>query len=436
MARGGRFFRPPPRVDGHNPSVPPLSAVLVGAGQRGQFAYGRWALEHPALLRFVAVVEPDQDSRQRFAAAHDVDASLAVASFDQLPGAVAEACFIAAPDRAHFSLAMAAFDAGYHLFLEKPLAATAADCVELADRSERSGVVTAVGHVLRSTPFFKAVRDVVRSGRLGDVITVDHRENVAAWHMAHSFVRGNWAVATEATPMIVQKCCHDFDILRWILGDDVVRLSSFGSLFHFHPERAPDGATERCVDCPVVDCPFDARRVYLNMGNTGWPVHVITDDLSRSGRLAALEVGPYGRCVYTAGSDVVDHQVVAMEMASGASVSLVMHGHSPREERTMRYDGSRATLRGRFGSVQQIEILDHASGEIEEVPVASSGGHGGGDDGAIRRFITEVRGDAEPGSTIHDALTPHLQAFAAEEARLTGTVIDLGDYRSRVSAAK
>ena len=412
--------------------MPPLTAVLAGAGQRGHFAYGRWALEHPALLRFVAVVDPDESRRARFAAAHDIAPELAVGNLDELPEHVAEACFIAAPDRAHHPLAVEVLDAGYHLYLEKPMAATAADCVDLANRSRTASVVTAVGHVLRSTPFFRAVRDVVQSGRLGDVITVEHRENVAAWHMAHSFVRGNWAVADEATPMIVQKCCHDFDVLGWILDDDVTRLASFGSLYHFHPEQAPAGAAERCVDCPVEDCPFDARRVYLNMGNTGWPVHVITDDLSRGGRVAALEDGPYGRCVYTAGSDVVDHQVVAMEMASGASATLTMHGHSAREERTMRYDGSAATLRGRLGSVQEIEVLDHASGEVDEVAISSSGSHAGGDDGAIRRFIAEVRGDAEPANTIEDALDAHLQAFAAEAARLSGETIDLADYRLAV----
>lgn len=408
----------------------PLSALLVGAGQRGRFVYGRWALEHPALLRFVAVVEPDADVRARVAAAHGIDDARAVATIDELPGAVAEACFVAAPDRAHHAAAVWALDAGYHLFLEKPIAATAADCVDVAKRADRAGVVTAVGHVLRSTPFFRAVRDVVRSGRLGDVVTVEHRENVAAWHMAHSFVRGNWSIAGEATPMIVQKCCHDFDVLGWILGDDAVRLASFGSLFHFHPHRAPAGAAERCVDCPVADCPFDARRVYLNMGNTGWPVHVITHDLSRGGRLAALEEGPYGRCVYTAGSDVVDHQVVAMERSTGASVTLTMHGHAPREERTMRYDGTIATLRGRFGADQTIEVLDHATGDVEEVAVTSSGGHGGGDDGAIRQFIAAVRGEAEPSNTIAGSLDAHLQAFAAEEARLSGAVIELDAYRS------
>jgi predicted dehydrogenase len=417
-------------VEGIIQTVAALSASLIGAGQRGHFVYGRWALEHPALLRFVAVVEPDEAARARFAAAHDIDESLAVARIEQLPDSVAEACFVAAPDRVHHPSAVWALAAGYHLYLEKPIAATAADCVDLAQRSGRADVVTAVGHVLRSTPFFQAVRDVVRSGRLGDVVTVEHRENVATWHMAHSFVRGNWSVASEATPMIVQKCCHDFDLLAWILGADAVRLASFGSLFHFHPDRAPAGAAQRCVDCPVEDCPFDARRVYLDMGNSGWPVHVITDDLSRRGRLTALAEGPYGRCVYTAGSDVVDHQVVAMELSSGASVTLTVHGHSSREERTMRYDGTAATLRGRFGAAQVIEVLDHAGGDVEEIAITSIGSHGGGDDAAIRRFVAEVRGEAEPANTIAGSLDAHLQAFAAEEARISGTVIDLDAYRS------
>jgi predicted dehydrogenase len=416
--------------------VPPLTAVLAGAGQRGYFVYGRWALDHPALLRFVAVVEPDPDRRQRFAAAHGIDPQLSVAAFEELPGAVADCCFVTAPDRRHHELGVAALDSGYHLYMEKPISATVEDCVDLATRAASTDVATAVGHVLRWTPFFRTIRDIVSSGRLGDVITVEHRENVAAWHMAHSFVRGNWAIAEEATPMIVQKCCHDFDIIRWVLDDDTVRLASFGSLYQFHPDRAPDGAADRCLDCPVEHCPFDARKVYLNMGNTGWPVHVVTDDLSRNGRLAALADGPYGRCVYTAGSDVVDHQVVAMELESGASVSLAMHGHSPREERTMRYDGSAATLRARFGHAQRIEVLDHATGEVDEIAITSQGGHGGGDDGAIRRFLAEVRGEERPASTIPDALDAHLYAFAAEESRLSGEAIGIADYRERVSPAQ
>ena len=415
----------------------PVTAIMVGAGQRGHHVFGTWAADHPRDLQFVAVVDTDADRRSRFAAIHDVPLELQVERVSELPAGVAESAFVATPDRDHPATAKAALRGGYHVFLEKPIAPTIEATVDLVRRSQVDDLIVHVGHVLRATPFFQALRDVLRGGRLGDVITVLHRENVAAWHMAHSFVRGNWSRADEASPMIVAKCCHDFDILGWMLDDPVERLWSYGSLIEFRPQRAPAAATARCTDgCPVTQCPYDARHIYLNMHLTGWPVHVITDDLSSAGRLEALRSGPYGRCVYTAGSDVVDHQVVAMQLASGASATLTMHGHSGREERTIRIDGSRGTLRARFGGVESIEVLDHATGTLELVPVPElPGGHGGGDDGSIREFLDAVRGRAPDTSPIAAALESHVVAFAAEESRISGEPIDLAAYRTRHSIA-
>ena len=162
------------------------------------------------------------------------------------------------------------------------------------------------------------------------------------------------------------------DILHWLLGRRVLKLSSFGSLTHFTAAQAPEGAPARCTDgCPHWQtCPYYAPRLYLR-DREGWPVNAITNDLSYEGRMEALQNGPYGRCVYHCDNDVVDHQVVMMQTESGTSISLTMHGHSDTEERTMRYDGTRATVRGRFGRSQQITIADHATGSVlvvEHVP--------------------------------------------------------------------
>jgi predicted dehydrogenase len=285
--------------------------------------------------------------------------------------------------------------------------------------------------VLRFTPFFQTLREVIRSGRLGDIVTVEHRENVRSWHMAHSYVRGNWGRGEIATPMIVAKCCHDFDILHWNLGSPVTRLHSVGSLFEFHPERAPKGATARCTDpCPVTDCPYDARRIYLDPTMRGWPIHVITDDLSPEGRLEALKQGPYGRCAYRAESNVVDHQIVTMELESGTSVALIMHGHSHEESRTMRYDGTRATLRGVFGRQQSISVIDHVSGKPEEIEIGTAvGGHGGGDGGIMEAFLATIETGAPPATPAWESLESHFLAFLAEEARNTGAVIDVATRR-------
>jgi predicted dehydrogenase len=417
----------------------PVTAVLVGAGQRGHHVYGAWALAHPDRLRFVAVTDPDPARRARLASTHglgpaDRHAS-AAALFDR--GRIADACVVASPDREHHAAARRALALGYHVLVEKPMAATFEQSVDLVAAAAESSGTLHVAHVLRFTPFFQTLHAVVASGRLGDVVTVEHRENVAAWHMAHSFVRGNWSRSDEATPMIVAKCCHDFDILAWNLPSPVRRLASTGSLLEFRPERAPAGVTARCTDgCPVAACPYDARRVYLDPAQTGWPVHVLTDDLSRGGRLAALQTGPYGRCVYTAGSDVVDHQTVTMELESGASVALVMHGHSHEESRTMRYDGTRATLRGVFGRRQEIEVTDHADGAAERIPLtAGTGGHGGGDEGLLRAFLDSV-GRGLPGLTeAAGSLESHLLSFAAEEARLSGGWVDVAARRRLIRRA-
>lgn len=410
----------------------PVTAVLIGAGQRGRDVYGAWALRHPDRLRLVAAADPDPARRHRLARLHDLPVEMVWESGMSMLAEprLAELCLIASPDRAHHRAAVAALAAGYHVLLEKPMAATWEDTLDLVRRAETAPGTLQVAHVLRHTGFFQTLHQVVGSARLGEIVTVEHRENVAAWHMAHSFVRGNWARAAESSPMIVQKCCHDFDILGWNLKSPVRRLASAGSLIEFRPERAPVGATARCTDgCPVPGCPYDARRLYLDPVRTGWPVSVVTDDLTPEGRMQALRTGPYGVCAFRAGSDVVDQQTVLMELADGTGVTLVMHGHSGEEARTMRYDGTRATLRGIFGRVQRIEVIDHATGSIEEIPITvGAGGHGGGDDAIMATFLDSVRTGSDSPTAGNVALESHRLAFAAEEARISGNWVDLAGW--------
>lgn len=413
----------------------PVTAVLFGAGLRGQNDYGPYALEHPEELRFVAVAEPNEARRRSFAAAHGIPPDRRFADWRDLAarGRLADVCLNATQDQMHHASSLAALDAGYDLLLEKPIAPRLDQAIEIVRTAKDRGRVLEVCHVLRYTAFFEAVHEIVASGRIGDVVAVEHRENVGFLHMAHSYVRGNWARAGDACPMILAKCCHDLDILLWNLALPVERVSSFGSLMHFRPERAPAGATARCTDdCPAAEeCAYDARRAYLDPSVAGWPVTAITDDLSPPARLAALREGPYGKCVYHAGNDVVDHQVVSFELAGGATAVLVMQGHTAEEGRSMRYDGTRGTLTGTFtyaGGV--IEIDDFRSGgrtRLEIDPTKS--GHGGGDFGLIRAFVRTIRSGERPLHHGREALESHVLAHAAEAARTSGAVVSMEAFR-------
>jgi predicted dehydrogenase len=419
----------------------PIEAVLIGAGNRGYYAYGPYALQHPDEISFTAIVEPHEQRRRRFAQAHDVPPERQFRSWEDLyaKGRVADALVNCTLDRMHLDSTLPALELGYDVLLEKPMSNTLAGNVRLVQTAEKHSCLLMICHVLRYTAFFSTLHDIIASGRLGRIITVEHRENVVYWHMAHSFVRGNWRSSEHESPMILAKCCHDLDILYWNLGP-LARLNSFGSLVHYRPENAPPGAAQRCLnDCPAADdCPWYAPRLYLrDDGYTGWPISVIAEDTSLAARRRALETGPYGRCVYHCDNDVVDHQTVNMEFESGATGVLFMHGHSHEENRTMRYDGTRATLRGRFGYGfgDTIEIHDHLSGQVEEVEIgAGASGHGGGDEGIMAAFVQALRNPGEAMTTARESLESHLMAFAAEEARVDGSILSMADYRRRAES--
>ena len=419
----------------------PLEAVLVGAGDRGHAAYGGCVLRRPDQLRFVAVAEPNEARRRRFAEAHGIPTERCFAGYDELysQGRLAPALLNCTLDRMHEASTMPALELGYHVLLEKPMSNSEAGSLRITRAAEQAGVVLMVGHVLRYTDFFSTLHQIIDSGRLGHVVCVEHRENVVYWHMAHSFVRGNWRRSDEA-PMILAKCCHDLDLLLWNLGP-VERLSSFGSLAHFRPECAPRGAAMRCLDahgsCALADdCPFFAPRLYLGQ-HTGWPVSVISDDTRLEARRHALQTGPYGRCVFHCDNDVVDHQTVSMELQSGATAVLMMQGHSHREGRTMRYDGTRATLRGSFSMEggNSLELHDHLTGELEQIDTTRgagsrySDGHGGGDAGLLEAFVRAVRRGRSGATGARESLESHLLAHAAEASRVGAGLVCMADYR-------
>lgn len=168
----------------------PLDLVVIGAGQRGAVAYASYALNHPNEVRIVGVAEPDPIRRQRFADEHDLDDAHCFASWEELTARpqFARGAIVTTQDQMHVEPAIAAMQAGYDVLLEKPIAHTLEGCVRLVQAAERTGRLLQICHVLRYSPFWRALHAVLESGALGEIITVEHRENVAYWHMSHSFV--------------------------------------------------------------------------------------------------------------------------------------------------------------------------------------------------------------------------------------------------------
>ncbi len=420
----------------------PLNAVVLGAGGRGN-TYGAFALRYPQEMQIVAVAEPRADRRAQFVGQHDIAPENVFESWQDLVGAgkLGDVLINTTMDRMHTESTLAALEAGYDVLLEKPMSPDLYENVRLVQAAEEHGRLLQICHVLRYSPFFQKLREIVQSGRLGRIVSIDHRENLIYYHMAHSYVRGNWRNVAEGGPMILAKCCHDLDILYWMLRQPVVSLQSFGSLTWFKPENAPEGAPMRCTDgCPAAEsCKYYAPHIYMP-GGVGSPYMrgIVSLDQRPEAIMHELETGPYGRCVYHCDNDVVDHQTLNMELGDGTTITLTMQGQGNYEGRSMRYDGTRATLYGRFTEGgNKITIHDHLTGEVEDVPIIprDESGHGGGDYGIVRSFLNAINGVPDDSvTTARESLESHLMAFAAEESRLTHSVIDLPEYRARVEA--
>ncbi|NUP98631.1 MAG: Gfo/Idh/MocA family oxidoreductase [Armatimonadetes bacterium] len=415
----------------------PVEAVLLGAGSRGFDALGSYALRHPDELRLVAVAEPDPEKLARAAAAHGIPPERCFRDWQELLAQpqLAPGLINATMDQVHVPSTIAALEAGYHVLCEKPMATTPHDCVRLVRAAERAGRQLQICHVLRYAPFWMAIKQVIERGELGQLWQVQHTENVVYWHQAHSFVRGNWGNEERSAPMILAKCCHDLDLLVWQLGP-CRRLSSFGHLSCFREEQAPPGAGQRCLDCGIEpDCPYSAVRLYLN-DKTGWPQNTISVDQSLEARRRALETGPYGRCVWRTDNSVVDHQVINLEFGEGVLVAFTMHGFSHENTRTVRYGGSRGTLRGHeSGKLELHTYLPQDCQPVDYEARSDGHGHGGGDSGLMADFVETLR---NPGREVltgaRASLESHLIAFAAEESRHGAGWVDMDEYRARIEA--
>ena len=197
---------------------------------------------------------------------------------------MADCAFVCTQDNQHIAPALAALDAGYHVVLEKPISRSTAELAALCERAHSTGRLVTVCHVLRYTPFFSKVKEILDSGVIGQVQSIQQIENVAYWHFAHSYVRGNWRREEDSSPMILAKSCHDLDLLRWFAGSACISLSSNGGLSVFRAESAPEGADDRCTRCALsTRCPYSAVRIYMQNektgilgGNAGWPCSVRT----------------------------------------------------------------------------------------------------------------------------------------------------------------
>ncbi|NMB97624.1 MAG: Gfo/Idh/MocA family oxidoreductase [Clostridiaceae bacterium] len=407
-----------------------MKLIIIGTGSRGR-VYARLAQEYGA--KIVAVADPNEEHLLIFADKFNIPKNGLYKSWEEVFAVekFADAVIVSTPDRVHYGPAMAALEKGYHVLLEKPMSPVEQECRNMVEKSREKDLIFMVCHVLRYAPFYEKLKEIIEEGRIGQIINLQHTENVAYWHFAHSFVRGIFRNEAVSSPWILAKSCHDLDIITYLMDKKCKSVISKGNLMHFKKENSPEGAPEYCLDkCPhEKTCQYFAPALYLKqITNVTWPSDVISVDTSFASRFEALKKGPYGRCVYRCDNDMVDHQSAIFEMEDGSTATFNMIGFSSENTRTIRIYGTKGDIRA-HQEKNEIEIHDFLTGRKELVEIDKSAirsSHGGGDERLLKDFLDSVSGKpSEKRTSASNSLQSHLMAFAAEKSRKEGRTVEI-----------
>ena len=422
-----------------------VTAIIVGAGHRAMI-YASYALEHPDNFKIVGVADPNPIRRRMVAEKYGFGENMCFTSAEELAKKpkLADAIINGAMDQDHVPTSIPLLRKGYDILLEKPFAVNEEEMFRLRDVAQKYDRKVMICHVLRYTPFYMAIKKRLLDGEIGDIINVQATEHVSYHHTAVSFVRGKWGNEEAChAPMLLAKCCHDMDLLMWIMsGVQPKTISSSGSDFQFNPAKKPAGAGTRClVDCNIEpQCIYSAYKHYI-LHPDRWAAYV-WDCLEHipnptiEQKINSLKTDNiHGRCVWDCNHTVVDHQSVLITYENGATATLNMVGGAAKAERNIHIIGTKGEIKGVFDDSRFVVRKITPEGDkdyLEEVVdlnvtgdmTGAFGGHGGGDLRLVEDFVHLLQGRKPSASctSIADSINGHLAVFRAEKSRKNNTV--------------
>lgn len=366
---------------------------LIGVGAMGRYVAGL-VQQKSNQVHFSSLYDPDERSVARSIEYLGFSGDVA-GDWQEVIDGDCEWVMIASWNVFHAEQSIAAFRAGKHVFCQKPLATTFEDCLAMRDAWRESGKQFVIGFTLRYSPHYRTLKRLVEEGAIGDIVSIDFNETLPFNH--GGYIMGDWRrLKQNAGPHVLEKCCHDIDIVNWLVASRPGRVASFGGTDFFTPENAHHierlGQDERGRDA------YRVRR------------------------------GAIGEHPFTSDKDIVDNQVVILEFENGVRAAFHMNSNAGIPERRMYLCGSEGTIRSDVltGKIELQRIgFDTA---IEDHSTGAAGMHGGGDDVLAAELVAAMSGGSPMSGGIEEGLDATVTCFAIDQAMEEGRVVALGPW--------
>ncbi|WFB36968.1 Gfo/Idh/MocA family oxidoreductase [Kiritimatiellota bacterium B12222] len=368
--------------------------AVIGAGNRSRELVRQLLELADETLQIVSIYDPDPEvvrrAKETWTAADAVQADSALAAI-QTPGV--DWVMVFSPNSFHAEHILQSFEAKKHVFTEKPLATSIEDCVAIQQAHAGSGLLFATGFVLRYAPLYQAIHKLLRSGDFGPIISIGASENIKPGH--GGYIMRNWRRFTnQAGPHVLEKCCHDLDVLNWFCNDIPKQVSAFGGNTVFIPEN--EGLMEKY-----------GAETFLNWEDP----HAVGSP-------------------FTSEKDIMDTMGAVMSYRNNIQVTFQITTSNAIPERRMFISCLEGTIIGELytGRLQYRRLGD----EEETIETYPGGGHGGGDPHIMGALLKSIQNGEAPLCSGEEGLRSAIVAIALDQAAREQQVVPLNPIWKKI----
>lgn len=363
-----------------------IKIAVIGAGGRSRGIVSNLLRDSRNFVKVASVYDPDKAVAKLSMDTWHSDGKICDSYEEAIATPGVEWVIVASPNAFHKEHILAGFAAGKHVFSEKPMATSIEDCETIFAAHAKTNLQFATGFVLRYAPIYRKAKELLTSGKLGKLLSVNANENIMPYHGA--YIMCNWRRLTSiAGPHILEKCCHDLDLLNWLCDSLPSKVASFASRDFFIPENA------------YMEEKYDKKIFHV------W------DDPHK-------EPSPF-----TSDKDLMDNQVAIMSYRNGVKGMFQCTMANAIPERRMLFNCSEGTMKlDLYTSTLEYKVL--GSDELISFNFGADG-HGGGDDYIMKELYEAMLSGEPPKCSGREGLESAVVALAIDQAARDGEIVDL-----------
>ena len=364
-----------------------IKIAVIATGGRACCVVGHLLNDADGKVEIAAVYDPDEKEMEHFCRKLNLpDARFCSSSTEAINTPGVEWVMVFSPNAFHKQHILEGFAAGKNVFSEKPLATTIEDCQEIYDAHKASGKLFATGFVLRYAPIYRKAKELLDSGKLGRIISIEANENIAPAH--GGYIVSNWRRHTAmAGPHILEKCCHDLDLINWFCQSLPSQVASFGKQDFFVP------ANQHLADKYGEEYFLSWRDPHRNT------------------------------TAFSGDNDLKDTQVSIARYRNNILVSFFASMSNPCSERRMVFHCTEGTM---FLELYTSTLRYRLMGEQSEVSFRFwADGHGGGDDYIMKELFDTMQNNTPPKCSGNEGLESAVFAIALDRAAENAAMFDL-----------